>query len=177
MKLLEYAAVIATLLVSAALCFGSVLGSMGFVFACCLLLIVRRRHWRALVAVGLAIFLSVSAADWLLLDRRLSVERRIYSWPFNTSRIVDVLRSPSGKTVAYVIGDYWIDTGHSVYLKSSQGILHGQFRVSQEGLSDAFYHRDINAFWEGERFAVMGQSDVFSYDEATGEISFSERPV
>jgi len=42
------------------------------------------------------------------------------------------------------------------------------------GLSDAFYHQDINASWEGERFAVRGQSEVFAYDEATGEISLSE---
>jgi len=171
MKRLLSGVLFAVLFIAGFICFGHEIGSLLFLLICATLPCGGRRIWRPAVVAALMIFVPLNIADWLFFNRKLSVEKLIYSFPWNTSSIIDTIESPSGKAVVYVIVDSWLDAFYSVYIRTPDGFLSGPYDLSTEGIAKPSYHRDINAFWRDSRFIIHIHTDVFTYDEPTGRIT------
>ena len=125
---------------------------------------LRSSWFRWAVIVPIAAF-SLLLIDAFCLRHRLAVEIRAWSPIFDVDVIEDRLVSPSGRTTVYVVGSYWLDSSHRVYV--SHGHLFPDVGWIETGLTDPSYPRDVVARWRGPFFAAgeSEQSLSVAYDE------------
>lgn len=117
-----------------------------------------RRAAAFISIVALALFIT----DVALLHHRVGVTLRAWSPIGFGARIVDVLPSPSARSVVYVAQRGFVDTAYSVYL--SDGGLFPQHQHIDSERSDASYPKDIPGSWKGTIFSMAR----FHYDEDSG---------
>lgn len=120
-------------------------------------------RWRKASAGFFAAITLLFLADGFFFQHRMALWCRISATFFNTSQIEEVLPSPSGKTVAYVVGDHWLDSFYNVHI--SDGGLFPKTSSVPSRLSHASYRRDATARWDGEIFSIKLDGDTLRYSE------------
>jgi len=106
--------------------------------------------------------------DVTVLQHRLAVGFRSWSPVWDCEQVVDTLRSPSGKSTAYIVGGGFLDSTYWVYI--SDGGLFPKRAYIHMNATDAHYPKDFSAAWSGSVFSVAG----VRYDETTRQLSSSK---
>ena len=115
---------------------------------------------------GLAALLFI--VDATVLQHRLAVEFRSWSLVWDCEDVVDTLRSPSGRSTAYIVGGGFLDSAYWAYI--SDGGLFPKHTYIDMDATDAYYPKDFSAAWSGSVFSVAG----VHYDETTRQLSSSK---
>ena len=138
-----------------------------FAAAGILLFIIWRYRPALKFATGMVAGLSLLAflLDCTVLHHRLAVESRSWSPVWDGEDVVDILRSPSGRSTAYIVGGGFPDSAYWAYV--SDGGLFPKHCYIDTGPTDACYPKDFSAAWSGSVFAVAG----VHYDEATSQLT------
>lgn len=126
-------------------------------------------QWRKVALMVLGFFLSVFFLDALLLHHRLAVAGRIGVPLFNVSEPEGSSRSPSGRTVIYLVGSHWLDSRYSICI-SRGGLFPREVELDDAGTTGP---RNITMRWNGGRCSVGDLSSVVVFDEATGQVQRS----
>ena len=122
------------------------------------------RQWSLLIP---ALALITLVTDAFCFRHRLALQFRTWSLFWDTESIDDIIRSPSGKTTAYIVGSHWLDSGYWAYL--SDGHLFPRHAPIETTAADAFYPRDVQAGWDGPVFTAREQFISLAYDERDGQ--------
>jgi hypothetical protein len=141
-----------------------------FAIAACIFGVVwhYRSALRASCCIIGAVAVSAFLMDAFVLRHRLSIELRSWSPVFDCEDIVDTLRSPSGRSTAYIVGGGFLDSAYWVYI-SDGGFFPKHTYINMDS-TDAHYPKDFTASWTTSVFSVVG----VSYDESTGQLSRSK---
>jgi hypothetical protein len=123
-----------------------------------------RRASVALSVVALVAF----TLDVTLLRHRLAIECRTWNPIWDGEDIADVLRSPSGRSTAYIVVGGFLDSANRTYI--SDRILFPKHCSIEADSTDSSYPKDFSASWEGAVFTVAS----VTYDETTGQLSTTQ---
>jgi hypothetical protein len=127
-----------------------------------------KRSWGAW-AIGVPVLMAGALLiDAFLFHHRLAVEARAWQVFWDIDELEDTLRSPSGRSVVYVVGSHWLDSGYRVYL--SVGRLFPYQAYIETTASNPSYPRDIDATWNGPLFTAGDGLPSVAFDERTGKL-------
>lgn len=106
--------------------------------------------------------------DTTIFQHRLAVELRSWSPVWDGENVVDTLRSPSGRSTAYIVGEGFLDSAYWAFI--SDGSLFPKHTYIDTHSTDAYYPKDFSAAWSGPVFSV---ADV-RFNETTRQFSSSK---
>ena len=120
--------------------------------------------WRKLFLVMPAVCAGLFLTDAFVLHHLIAVWARGLYYFVPLEGVEGTLRSPSGRTTAYIVGVHWLDSSYSAYFSS--GGLFPRRAKFDSGVDTEVYGRNFTAKWEGSTFTVA----KLTYDEKTGQL-------
>ncbi|MFZ2277398.1 MAG: hypothetical protein WAW39_06355 [Prosthecobacter sp.] len=135
--------------------------------AASLLLTLMRSRWVRWAWILPSLTIALLTVDAFAFHHRLAVSAHsLHSLSFDSNP--KIIRSPSGKTTAYLMTGGVMDTVYYVCISSNQLLPESRFIHSNEAGRPRY--EDMIARWDGPVFLAGDKLVSLAYDERTGEI-------